>query len=47
MVVEGLVMPLQHSNMPEGILLEFNNNNKSQRQDGDVILFVCVFCWKC
>lgn len=41
MVVEGLIMPWQHSNMPEGILLELNNNNKSQRQDGECD-FVCV-----
>lgn len=34
-------MPLQHSNMPEGILLELNDNNKSQRQDGECD-FVCL-----
>lgn len=39
MVFEGLIMPLQHSNMPEGILLELNN--KSQKQDGEHD-FVCL-----
>lgn len=46
MVVEGLIMPLQHSGVPEGILLKLiNNTNKSKVQDGECD-FVCVFCLK-
>lgn len=36
-------MPLQHSNVPGGILLKLNN--KSRRQDGECEL--CLFCVKC
>lgn len=38
-------MPLQHSDVPEGILLKLINNSKSKIQDGECG-FVCVFCLK-
>lgn len=36
-------MPLQRSNVPEGILLKLNNNNKSGRQDTECDFFVYFF----
>lgn len=42
-VVEGLIMPLQRSDVPEGILLKLNNNNKSGRQDRECDFFVYFF----
>lgn len=44
MAVEGLIMPLQYSDVPEGILLKLINSNKSKVQDGECDL--CVFCLK-
>lgn len=43
MAVEGLIMPLQHSDVPEGVLLKLinNSNKKSEVQDGECD-FVCA-----
>lgn len=44
-VVEGLIMPLQRSDVPEGILLKLNNNNKSGRQDRECDFFCIFLCF--
>lgn len=45
MVVEGLIMPLQHSDVPEGICWNLSTTaTKARYEMENVILFVC-FAW--